>query len=40
VNDALRPLAVEVHDLPLTPERILGAIDDAVGSRKGSVDHA
>jgi carbon-monoxide dehydrogenase large subunit len=27
VNDALRPLNVELHDLPLTPERILGAID-------------
>ena len=27
VNDALRPLGVEVHDLPLTPERILAAID-------------
>ena len=27
VNDALRPLNVEVYDLPLTPERILAAID-------------
>jgi carbon-monoxide dehydrogenase large subunit len=27
VNDALRPLNVEIHDLPLTPERILSAID-------------
>ena len=27
VNDALRPLNVEVHDLPLTPERIRSAID-------------
>src|SRR5262249_32688454 len=27
VNDALGPLKVEVHDLPLTPERILSAID-------------
>jgi len=26
VNDALRPLSVEVSDLPLTPERILSAI--------------
>jgi carbon-monoxide dehydrogenase large subunit len=26
VNDALRPFDVEIHDLPLTPERILGAI--------------
>jgi carbon-monoxide dehydrogenase large subunit len=29
VNDALRALAVEVHDLPLTPERILAAIESA-----------
>jgi carbon-monoxide dehydrogenase large subunit len=29
VNDALRTLAVEVHDLPLTPERILAAIESA-----------
>ena len=29
VNDALRPLQVEVHDLPLTPERILAAIAGA-----------
>jgi aerobic carbon-monoxide dehydrogenase large subunit len=29
VNDALRPLNVEVHDLPLTPERILSAIDNS-----------
>src|SRR5262249_5181688 len=27
VNDALRPLKVEIHDLPPPPERILGAID-------------
>jgi len=26
VNDALRPLGIEVHDLPLTPQRILAAI--------------
>jgi carbon-monoxide dehydrogenase large subunit len=26
VNDALRPLGVEVHDIPLAPERILAAI--------------
>jgi aerobic carbon-monoxide dehydrogenase large subunit len=31
VNDALRPLGAEVHDLPLTPERILAAIDVAAG---------
>ena len=29
VNDALRSLNVEVFDLPLTPERILAAIEDA-----------
>jgi aerobic carbon-monoxide dehydrogenase large subunit len=29
VNDALRPLTAEVHDLPLTPTRILAAIEDA-----------
>jgi carbon-monoxide dehydrogenase large subunit len=29
VNDALRPLGVEVHDLPLTPERILAAIGES-----------
>jgi carbon-monoxide dehydrogenase large subunit len=28
VNDALRPLKVEVHDLPLTPQRVRAAIDD------------
>jgi aerobic carbon-monoxide dehydrogenase large subunit len=27
VNDALLPLGVEVHDLPLTPQRILAAIE-------------
>ena len=27
VNDALRPLNVEVQDLPLTPERVLAAIE-------------
>jgi carbon-monoxide dehydrogenase large subunit len=26
VNDALRPLGVEMNQLPLTPERILAAI--------------
>jgi aerobic carbon-monoxide dehydrogenase large subunit len=34
VNDALRPLGAEVHDLPLTPERIMTAIEDA-GARVG-----
>ncbi len=27
VNDALRPLEAEVHDLPLTPQRVLAAIE-------------
>ncbi|HET7848375.1 MAG TPA: xanthine dehydrogenase family protein molybdopterin-binding subunit [Pseudolabrys sp.] len=34
VNDALRPLKVEVLDLPLTPERILAAIDAAARNRR------
>jgi carbon-monoxide dehydrogenase large subunit len=38
VNDALRPLRVELCDLPLTPERILAAIDDAT-NRPPSVDN-
>jgi carbon-monoxide dehydrogenase large subunit len=29
INDALRALRAEVHDLPLTPERILAAIEAA-----------
>ncbi len=29
VNDALRPLGAEVHDLPLTPGRVLEAIEQA-----------
>jgi carbon-monoxide dehydrogenase large subunit len=33
VNDALRALGAEVHDLPLTPERILNAIAAASTSR-------
>ncbi len=32
VNDALRPLGAEVHDLPLTVERVLGAIAAARGA--------
>ena len=36
VNDALRPLHAEVHDLPLTPERVLAAIDAvAAGQTNG-----
>jgi carbon-monoxide dehydrogenase large subunit len=34
VNDALRPLGVEVHDLPLTPERTLAAIKSASEGRE------
>jgi carbon-monoxide dehydrogenase large subunit len=37
VNDALRPLHAEVHDLPLTPERVLAAIDagaERMGERR------
>ena len=30
VNDALRPIGAEVHDLPLTPQRVLAAILRAV----------
>jgi carbon-monoxide dehydrogenase large subunit len=36
VNDALRPLGVEVHDLPLTPQRILAAIESG-GPRDSGV---
>lgn len=32
VNDALRPFRIEIHDLPLTPQRIIAAIDS--GKRK------
>ena len=39
VNDALRPLNIEVYDLPLTPERILAAIDDSA-QRQHPVDRA
>jgi carbon-monoxide dehydrogenase large subunit len=39
VNDALSKLGVEVHDLPLTPGRILAAIDAAAASR-GAADRA
>ncbi|MBI2714485.1 MAG: xanthine dehydrogenase family protein molybdopterin-binding subunit [Rhizobiales bacterium] len=38
VNDALRPLNVEVQDLPVTPERILAAID--ASPKRATVDHA
>jgi carbon-monoxide dehydrogenase large subunit len=34
VNDALRPLGVEVHDLPLTPERIFAAIKRSLPQHK------
>jgi carbon-monoxide dehydrogenase large subunit len=36
VNDALRPLGVEVYDLPLTPARILEAIGRAGGASSPS----
>jgi carbon-monoxide dehydrogenase large subunit len=35
VNDALRPLRAEVHNLPLTPEKILAAIGAA---REGALN--
>ncbi len=34
VNDALRPFGVEVHDLPLTPERTLAAIGPSNAHRQ------
>jgi aerobic carbon-monoxide dehydrogenase large subunit len=34
VNDALHGLGAEVHDLPLTPARILAAIEDAAKQQK------
>jgi carbon-monoxide dehydrogenase large subunit len=34
VNDALRAVGAEVHDLPLKPERILGAIAAGAASRE------
>lgn len=41
VNDALRKLGVEVHDLPLTPRRILTAIDAAAAaSSRGGTGRA
>jgi carbon-monoxide dehydrogenase large subunit len=35
VNDALRPLGVELHDVPLTPKRIFDAIAAAPHIRGG-----
>ncbi len=37
INDALRQFNVEVHDLPVTPERVLAAID--ASPRWATVDH-
>jgi len=37
VNDALRPLGVEVHDLPLTPASVLTAIAQSRGKTKAAV---
>jgi carbon-monoxide dehydrogenase large subunit len=34
VNDALHDLGAEVHDLPLTPARILAAIEAAAAQQK------
>ena len=36
VNDALRAIGAEVHDLPLTPERILEAIEAGAAPREAS----
>jgi carbon-monoxide dehydrogenase large subunit len=36
VNDALRPLDVEVHDLPLTPASVLTAIAQSRGKTKAA----
>ena len=33
VNDALRPLGAEIHELPITPARLLAAIREAAGGR-------
>jgi carbon-monoxide dehydrogenase large subunit len=40
VNDALRPLRAEVHDVPLTPEKILAAIGAARREPSTSTDGA
>ena len=34
VNDALCGIGAEVHDLPLTPARVLAAIKSAAASRR------
>src|SRR5262249_22236000 len=36
VNDALRPLGVEVHNLPLTPASVLDAIAQGRGGAKAA----
>jgi carbon-monoxide dehydrogenase large subunit len=36
VNDALRPLGVELHDLPLTPQRVVAAIRAATSTTPAS----
>ena len=36
VNDALRPLGVEVYDLPLTPSSVLAAIDRSTAQTKAA----
>jgi len=34
VNDALRPFGAELHDLPVTPQRVIAAINAARKSAK------
>ena len=36
VNDALRPLGVEINETPLTPKRILNAIEEARCRQNGA----
>ena len=36
VNDALRAVGAEAHDLPLTPERILEAIEAGAALREAA----
>ena len=36
VNDALRPLGVEVYNLPLTPSSVLAAIDRSTAQTKAA----
>jgi aerobic carbon-monoxide dehydrogenase large subunit len=38
VNDALKQYDVEINDLPLTPERILSAIENVANGKRLSND--